>query len=313
MQKLITLFVLLTFSITTNAQLGGVLRKAKNRLVDRVVERTVEKTVDKAAEGISEKLSDKIIGSFGGLFNSDGSMKVDADGNPVLSGNLPFLQGPPAVVEPNEYTISFTTKVTTPDETMEMDYAFDTWKTGIIIRMDDKKDELSNVRMFHDLKEKTTTLATNEGGAWKAYKMWMMDMSAAVAQATENEAAKVSVEATGRTKVVEGYTCEEYIIEHEEGTSTAWITKDIDVNMGSLFTMAGGFGQHNKHSSVDNSGFAPGVGFCLEGTMKDKKGKTSTYTVRNIRRDAAINQAPFDFSGIPVEYDLTKGIPTDMD
>ncbi|MEM9991160.1 MAG: DUF4412 domain-containing protein [Bacteroidota bacterium] len=300
MQKLSVLIIALLFSLSTTAQFGGMLRKAKNRLVDRVVERTVEKTADRVAEKVSSKATDKIMQGFDGLFSSGDSIRLDSAGNLAGIGSLSFLAGPPANVSPNPQTLSFTLAIDSPDGKIDVDCAFEAWKTGVVVQFEDGENEGVTMKILHDLSAKTTTFAQEVEGEWQAFRIWMIDVAIDPQKHQPHQ-----IQATGRTKTIEGHHCKEYIIQHEAGTSTVWASKEIEVDITRAFVQGKGL----EKAAIPSLGTgipAEEVGVCLAGTMTDKKGRTSTYQLSNIKTDAAINHTPLDLSGIPIAYDLTN-------
>lgn len=301
MQKLITICLLFTFALSANAQFGA-LRKAKNRLLDKVVDRTV----DKAADRIAEKLAEKVIERFGDVLELEG--EVDENGNPKR-GSFNILQGPPEVVEPNPQVVSFRMVSQVSDSkhngTAEVNYAFDTWETGIHTKVQGEDGASTEVKMYYDLKEKKNTMAINSDGEWQAFRTWMADYSVILDENT-NDGTAMEVHPTGNTKTIEGYLCKEYDIKMESGEGTVWVTEDININLFALSRSMGVIGKRNGDTINKGSNFAFEEGFWLESTLLMNDGTSVRSTISDVRTDASINRAPFDLSGIPVSYDLTE-------
>ncbi len=302
MQRLIALCICMIVAFAADAQFKA-LRKAKNRLVDRVVDRTI----DKAADKVAEKAADKIIASMDDLFNADGTPKVDENGNPRI-GILGTLQGPPSVVHPNPQVVSFQMNMELTDSkdngTVIIDYAFDTWKTGVQMQMTGENAETAEMKIYHDLEAKKTTTAMKQDGEWKAFRTWLPNFTVLL----NEEASGNTVEATptGNTKTIEGYLCKEYAVKTQDSEGTIWVTEDIDINMVALAQSMGLHSQRNGQRLTQGLNATFDKGFWLESDLRMEDGSRVKSTMRQIRMDGNINRVPFDMAGIPIEYDLTE-------
>lgn len=94
----------------------------------------------------------------------------------------------------------------------------------------------------------------------------------------------LSIEATGKTKTIAGFTCYEYISKSKEHTSTVWITEKLPI-MGNHTAMLGKV--KNKNVS----------GFIVEATIKTDQG-TSTLQLKKYNPNASFKIKSSDYNNI---------------
>jgi hypothetical protein len=98
---------------------------------------------------------------------------------------------------------------------------------------------------------------------------------------------------TKETKVIDGHACTKVIGTSKEGTWTAWVAKDIDVNLSDI--MGAGPGR-----SKESRDWKDVKGFPLEMTMTDKDGHTNM--VMHIRdfKVGSVDPSVFSMDGYQV-------------
>lgn len=108
----------------------------------------------------------------------------------------------------------------------------------------------------------------------KSYMEWSLDkMKESAEQMQPKEKKKPEFHKTGRKETILGYACEEWLMEHEHGTSEIWATKELGRFMG-----FGSRGGKDGSSLWETEASAKGL-FPLKMVHKDLNGKeTSTMT-----------------------------------
>ncbi len=188
--------------------------------------------------------------------------------------------------------------------TMEVDYAFETWKTGIHTKVQGENGENTEMKIYHDLEEKKSTIAINSDSEWQAFRTWMSNYSIVLEDNTASSST-TTVTPTGNTKTIQGYPCKEYQIKMESGEGTVWVTEDININLFALSKSINIIGKRNNNSDA-NLEFEEG--FWLESNLILNDGTKVHSTITDIRTGTTINRAPFDLSGIPISYDMTERV-----
>ena len=103
----------------------------------------------------------------------------------------------------------------------------------------------------------------------------------------------IKVKATGKTKKVAGYRCEEYEVQHDEGHSLNYVTDELD------FSWPQAFGQMmaKAMSKESNQELSQISGMPLESTNFDKKGKQDSFwTTTEVKTTAySFDNSQYDF------------------
>ena len=130
------------------------------------------------------------------------------------------------------------------------------------------------MRLLLDNKEGYVTIVSeDEEGEATAMKMRQRSYDYSE---IEPEESSYTMRATGRTRVINGYLCSEYIIEHEGGTTTTWLTKDLDLDYEDFVrAMASQASATRSNMSSGQQAF-PYEGFPIETTTVSSNGKEST-------------------------------------
>jgi hypothetical protein len=95
--------------------------------------------------------------------------------------------------------------------------------------------------------------------------------------------------------MIDGYFCREYLMETEDGTTHAWLTKEVQADMSQLYSgftgAAKGKQQDPKMMIYQN------YGVLIESTTVDEKRKEKTHTkVTNIKMGDQIDRSILDIS-----------------
>ena len=114
------------------------------------------------------------------------------------------------------------------------------------------------------------------------------------------EESEFTITDLGNTKVINGYNCREYLIEHEDGTTNAWLTNDLDIDRDAIIRAMSAQMRQKKNNNFSGNAFAV-EGFPIESTTVSKDGKETTkMTYYNLKFDGDINMDVFDTKGIEI-------------
>lgn len=189
--------------------------------------------------------------------------------------------------------VSVTNKRGKTDE-MQINCTFDTWQTGMQTSTDD-----GEMRLILDNKEGYLTVITkDQDGELTAMRMQQRayDLSD-----VEPDPDNYTVRATGNTRKIDGYQCSEYIIEHEDGTTTSWVTKDLDIDYADFVRAMASQASASRQkilSGQPNYGYE---GFPILSTTVSKDGKETTIMhIKDILIGDQIDRSIFDIEGVKV-------------
>lgn len=230
MKKLckLLLVIFLVNPFFADAQIMNRLKRAAERGVTRAVEKTVENEAEKLAKRQLQK-------AFEGLYGEDGMPGMDWD--KVLSG----ISSDVEVADQYSFTGYTILEITGKDDkgkdiepmTMKAFLTEDVQVMGMEVDMDqgkkNKKDGAA-VMIYDFSRNASIILMENEGEKQRmAYGIDLVKMSEGleVEEDPENtETGDYTFNKTGKTKTINGYSCEEYVYDSEEGTGAYWITKE---------------------------------------------------------------------------------------
>ncbi len=215
MQKMrkITLLttLIICFAGTANAQFLKKLGKKITKAAERTVERKAEQKTAKETGEV-----------FDSTFNTERKSKA---------GNaMPGL----SKVEPAE-SYAFNHKVEMQikngKEVMDADYFLRDSGNFFAVKIKDKKRKDDIFTVFDIDKEAMFTYMENDGQKVKMGIEFKLDDTT---DDTTNEPS-VEITATGNTKIILGYNCQEYKMKGEDMTGTIWVTKEVDIRFPNNF------------------------------------------------------------------------------
>jgi hypothetical protein len=205
------------------------------------------------------------------------NMKIEDDNDPFV---------------PNAFTGSFTLEIQNYADgkpTTEAPHVMHFWSSPdkVLMEFQAIPGQGAQMKMLTDLKEKWTYMMMTDGQgnkrAMKSHKKKIVY--------TGDPDAHITV--TKETKVIDGHACTKVIGTSKEGTWTAWVAKDIDVNLSDI--MGAGPGR-----SKESRDWKDVKGFPLEMTMTDKDGHTNM--VMHIRdfKVGSVDPSVFSMDGYQV-------------
>lgn len=279
-----TLFAMLILVTTITAQ--SLAERAARRL-NRVAEQKAEEVIGRKLERKFGEMMEKVytMGEDSSTIRmeDDKVIMTDENGNDIELTAEPDEEAM-ANVQESQWIGHFTMESRQfkgdredKDSPVMIDYYIDPYDVAFRV----PSEEGESIMIMHRRTRKITTLITDENGEKTGMIMPMLRIKANV-ESADVESAEYSVTATGNTKTIEGFLCEEFQIETEEQSGTAWITKDWAFDYGVLFDFAQvkntSTGQMTDWSNVYGT-----QGIALEASMQEKgTNKHTEYYLRNI-------------------------------
>ncbi|MCB0636923.1 MAG: DUF4412 domain-containing protein [Lewinella sp.] len=282
----LTIVLCLSAILVAEAQnpISNRIRNRVNQRINREIDKAVDQAIDEALS--PEERADSIAQAE----QQQDSMAQAYPTATMSSGEWEPYQNP--------YPISFDMDMTTTkrerEESYHIEYTIDTWHTGMRMTQDDG----SVMRLILDNQAGTvTTVMEKDGDTPQAFRMRQRKYD--VSDVTPDED-KITVTRTGNTRTIDGYHCEEYLIEHDNGTTNAWVTEEVDMDYIKLMS---GFVAQSRggQSPMANDGFYGVTGFPIETTTVSENGRETTTThMSNIQTGDDINRDILDLEGIEV-------------
>lgn len=278
MRSILIITVLCFLSQLSFSQISSgkeAIRKAEKKATDRIVEKTVN------------GIFNKIFGQDSSKVTKNESVKTDstvtANSNP-LGG----LFSAKRVERKYDFDLTLDMEFKTEDKKgdgdlipVKMHYMSDSSYIGM---------EMSSAINIMDYKQMKSYMIV--GG-----NVTIIDMQKAIDKANKKSKKKdysedVTFKKTGKTEVIAGYKCSEYLVESEDGTGNFWITEDLNINV-STFQRA--------FDTNPNMYYPQGAqGIVLRMKIVDEKEKTVTTMDTN----EVIKQQ--------LKYDLSKYKASDL-
>ena len=217
--KKITLLttLIICFSGALNAQflkkLGDKIGKAAERAVERKAEQKTTKETEAAFDSTFNRKSNKRIGI-------PGISKVDPADSYAFNHKAAM-------------------QIKNGKELMEVDYYLPDNGNFLGVKIKDKKIKDDFLTVFDVTKETMFTYMENDGKKIK--------MGVEFKTEDSNEGSTIDISATGNTKTILGYHCQEYKMTGEDMTATIWVTKEVDLRFpDSFYTL-----KQNKSNSQE--------------------------------------------------------------
>lgn len=282
-----------------DAQTERAKRRAANRANQRV-DQKVDQAVDRAAEKIEglfrrkkENESTEESTTEEGQEQTEDEMSQEESAGFLsglnIGGKFEPYENPVLLNLSMSYT---STNARGKESGGIMHYTLDTWQTGIVV-----ETEGSNIRMLMDNQEGSMTMiTTDDKGNISAFKMRQVSIDEEDVTPDEES---YTITNLGNTRVIDGYNCTEYLIEHEGGTTNAWMTTEVDIDMQDLAKAMFSLSRQKKNSDVPPA--FEMAGFPVESTTVSKNGKDTTVAhYYDIEIGEGIDKSVFDLDGVEV-------------
>ena len=289
-------FICLLLSMSGNAQ-ERVKNRAENKANQRV-DQKVDQAVDKAADAIEglfrrKKKDEPETPTEEGEVLEDSTPDANTSEGGFsginFGGEFESYQNP---IKMNMSMDMVSTNKRGQVQNLTMHYTFDTWATGMEMISED-----GTTRILMDNKEGKMTMITEDDGKTQGILMRQPRVDYGDFVPDESE---FTITDLGNTKVIYGYNCKEYLIEHEEGTTNAWLTTDLEVDRDAIMRAMSAQMRQKRNSNFSTSVFAV-EGFPIESTTVSENGKeTVKMTYYNLKFGDDVNMDVFDTSGIEI-------------
>lgn len=300
---------------TTLLSAQNVGKRVENRAKYRAeskVNREVDKTVDKAMDNVFDGLFGKkkkkkkeaketeaetVPAEASGHEDNEAYNDAEAQRQAQETINR-MLGGEQEEWEPvkNDAPISFNMEITSEEKnkttTSKVKYTFDTWLLGMQMEQDGEE-----MLLLLDNENGTMTTVMEKDGKRQGYQMsrrmfGMPDMD----EVTEG----TKITPTGNTKMIDGYFCREYLVESKEGTTHAWMTKEIQADMYQLYGGFVGAAKGQKKKNNNTMMLYKDYGVMLEATTEQKNGEKVHTKISNIKLGDKIDRSILDISDVEV-------------
>lgn len=311
MQKSMKIYLvaLLGFTLIIPAQGQGLLNRVLKRSKDKIEQGVEDMLVEKASDAISRKIYRSMSDAFDKMIydaaKQDSAYQANyGDSVAIKYGQLAdnwMARMNEAVDLPDSYAFdrALLIETTSGNDVNEMTMYLSTESPLLGI----EQEEGSDLRLIVIDTEKDVTVLymTDKKGKKTAQAIPnMMQFAGAMTssyQADTIDQIDYTFKATGKTRKVAGYTCDEYLGESEEYESTFYITDALDVDWKEVF---GGMIERFAGSSYDDKAMKTN-GFMLESHSQHKKKKkdTSSWITKEVKKEGpTIINADYEFGGM---------------
>ncbi len=292
--KLFIILCALAF-ITTDASAQGFLNKLKNKAIESATKKTEERVEKKMDEKIDEGLDE----AEDSMKSNQESTKQDEDSDAATARMMSKMFGGSADVKlPEKYNFdgyfALETESVQGDKRklnakmiMHLDKSGDNVGMEILEADGKKMDEKAKSFMIFDNDLKSMITLTQSGDMNMAMIMNLDGFGDMADSLVEENSDNVKINKTGKTKSILGYSCDNYIIESEEGTTDAWISHEIKMSTFKAFQF---LQSQQKKKNSPYSSIKDGFVLEAESTMKGEKGKTvMRVTEVNLNKNTSIS------------------------
>ncbi len=288
-------FLLFTFLLLQfpNQSDGQILRRSLNKLGRKVVEKKVEKEVDKKID----EVADSIVRAMDNEEPMTAEEKKEAEDNRRKAGNLmgSMMGGINKVDLPATFDFDYRIKMEMEDEKGKITYMTtflndNSSVMGYELKNDDMKGANNQFMVMDFEKEYMATFSEDKGkkiAMSMPLPMNMITSMAAEKMEDQQDDKNYSIEKTGNTKTINGYSCTEYIITDDENIQNVWMTKDVEVNTGFFNLLSQMMKEKQK---VENPMIGEGYPILIE-MIEKKKNKKSYIRTQEIKEGAFPFQA----------------------
>lgn len=289
---------LCTIPLSSSAQFIKKLQKAASRGVERAVEDKVEEEANKYVRRQLEK-------QLAGLYSEDSeSTPLNLDMNMMLAGlgeDVPTEESY-SFIGSAKFEIQTTSKKGKKEDPMILTSFFAAGEnyTGMEF-IDPENAGLKTTIIFDMTHDASILLMDNEGE--KSYFAYNLNMEAIVdgldpeaAESLENS--EFSIEKTGETKTILGYSCEEYRVKTKDGEGNYWVTDEPIEGYDSFWGRNSPFvSTKTQERYSDHFSNLPNGNF-MEMNFLSNDGEEMKMKVLEINPDQPMNFVMADYPGI---------------
>jgi hypothetical protein len=287
-------------SLSVEAQLMRQLKNAAERGVNRAVEKRVEAETEKLAQKQLEKAFGELYGSEGmrgfdmsKIMNGLGEDVAIADSYKFTGYQVMEITGQDETGKKND---PFTMKILFP-ETSEL-MGFETTPEG-------KNKNEGSFFMIYDFSNYASIILMESDGqkSRMAYGIDLMALADDVDSQDQEVLENYSITKTGKVKSILGHSCEEYLLDTDEGTAHYWISQQKLGNNQTFFGSGNPFFQARLNTASNTFNNLP-QGDLLEMEFFSKTDKSHlSMTTVSIEKNKSSN---FVMSDYPSVFDASN-------
>ena len=299
------LFAMLIY-VPSDAQ--GLLNRVLKRSKDKIERGVEDMLVEKASEAISRKIYRSMSDAFDKMIydaaKQDSAYQANySDSVAIKYGTLAdnwMARMNEAVDLPEAYSFDRTLLIETTSGNDESEMTMYVSTTSPLLAIEQMEGSDVRIIVIDTEKDVTVLYMTDKKGKKTAQAIPnMMGLAGAMVQTqnAQGDTEDYTFRATGNSKMVAGYSCEEYEGENDEYLSTFYLTDELDVDWKDVF---GGMIQRFAGSSYDDAAFGA-KGFMLEshGQHKNKKKEKNSWVTKEVRMTGiTITNADYEFGSM---------------
>lgn len=295
---LLILFFCSLLYTNTDAQ---ILKRVIKRTQDKVENMMVEKAADVMARALMRRINKEVDEALYREWEIQDSIAVANGETPAYPDYDSFLKGMNKVDEvPPAYEFDLQMYVTMSEKGKDgQDYIYHFGKEEGVFAMESEDPEEGKAIFLIDSGREIMVVYNEKDGKKTASALpSMMNFAGAYAQQTMEEKGDVSIKATGNSKEVAGYHCEEYEVSWDKESSLSYVAKDFPKSWPEAFgAMMKKFMTEENLNQMDKM-----EGMALESHELDKKGKIeSSWVTTKVSMEAiSLKKSDYtfgDFSG----------------
>ncbi|MEZ4825013.1 MAG: DUF4412 domain-containing protein [Bacteroidia bacterium] len=303
---LLLMFFVGTSSVFAQINVGNKVK----RKVDQRVDRKVDEAIDDALDNIFNKKK-KEAGEVDtdGDGNPDTEISSDENGNVTIKSDesevtisMDEEESAPVAVQPSTFIGSFTLSSSEyksgklkKDNPVTMNYHID--KFQFATEMESQDEDVSEMIMIYDRQTRKSTMKMIKGDEKTAMITKIPNIKVGVSN-TSVDKGTYSVTPTGKTRVIEGYNCKEYIVETDKEINHVWLTEEISMDVTSLTDFVKV--KDSNGGMTDFTNVYKINGFMLESHIETKgKDETTDIFIKNLKI-GSVNAGVFSTDGYTV-------------
>lgn len=225
MKIIFTLIACLTFTFTQAQFLNRIKDRAKDKISQKLEDKVVEAISDEIARAAMKPINKAIDDMLKERYQQDSiNGKTDRD---YGSFTKAFLR---PVNLPDSYTFDITLECETKDydgdkSKMEMLMTKDGSAIGFVQFNDDKR-----TLMVFDTKNDLMAVYDEDKKKVQGLPSMLSLAGVLAASSMDEDAYQMTMEKSGKTKKILGYNCDEWKIEDQETTTTAYVAEDFPIS-----------------------------------------------------------------------------------
>lgn len=290
------LSVLFLFSLIYTSTDAQILNRVLRRTQDKLERALVEKASDAMARALMREIDKKVNEALYREWERQDSIAAANGETPTYADYESFLKGMNKAAEvPPAYEFDLQLYVTMSEKGEDdRDYIYHFGKEAGVFALE-SEDPKEGKAIFLMDSERDIVVVYNEKDGEKTASALpnMMGLAGVYAKGAMEEQGDVSVKATGKSKKVAGYDCDEYEITWDKESSLSYVTKDLPKDWPEVFgQMMKQFVSKEQMNQMDQMD-----GMVLESNQLNKRGKVeSSWVTTKVNTELTkLDNGAYDF------------------